>query len=638
MTTFVHRIWAPALAALTLALSACGGGGAPQATQAQTAAAPVLRVDGWTQPAYNTASVGTIKSRALDARPVAVRIVLPALAAEKTAIASGPGPQLIGLARDVAATRSAEATRSQWAWKPTAAGGAVAALSFTARDAKALRLGVSVEALPGSAVLRVYSQAHPSQVYQISGQEVLQRVQTNLDAGTPEAEARLWWTPDIAGEEATVEIELPAGTPVAAVRVAVPRLSHIFEDLSLPTAQEEALLAKINESASCHLDATCYDTYANQRNAMARMIYTRDGLTYLCTGTLLNDANASGTPYFLTANHCISTQASASSLITDWFYRAPTCNSRTLSTATTRRMGGAALLYASDSTDMTLLRLNDTPPPGAFFAGWDANAQGLGTSIVGLHHPRGDLLKATFGSISGQSSCASSGGTQFQCVGTTGNFHRVTWTQGTTEGGSSGSSIFKDGTHVVGTLYGGSSTCTAIGSPEFYGRFDVAYNAALKQWLGASSGGSGRSPVYRFYNSSTGAHFFTTNAAERDFVIQTYPQFAYENIAFYAYANPTAGQSTVFRFFNTGNGAHFYTINPLERDFVIQNYPVFKYEGPIWYAQTAAGNGAVPIYRFYRPKSGTHFYTINPLERDFVIQNYKDYQFEDVAYYAWTAQ
>ena len=67
MTTFVHRIWAPALAALTLALSACGGGGTPQATQAQTAAAPVLRVDGWTQPAYNTASVGSIKARALDA-------------------------------------------------------------------------------------------------------------------------------------------------------------------------------------------------------------------------------------------------------------------------------------------------------------------------------------------------------------------------------------------------------------------------------------------------------------------------------------------------------------------------------------------------------------------------------------------
>lgn len=634
MTTFVHRIWAPALAALTLALSACGGGGTPQATQAQTAAAPVLRVDGWTQPAYNTASVGSIKARALDARPVAARIVLPALAAEKTATASGPGPQLIGLARDVAATRSAEATRSQWAWKPTAAGGAVAALSFTARDAKALRLGVSVEALPGSAVLRVYSQAHPAQVYQISGQEVLQRVQTNLDAATPEAEARLWWTPDIAGEEATVEIELPAGTPVAAVRVAVPRLSHIFEDLSLPTAQEEALLAKINESASCHLDATCYDTYANQRNAVARMIYTRDGLTYLCTGTLLNDANASGTPYFLTANHCISTQASASSLITDWFYRSPSCNSRTLSTATTRRMGGAALLYASDSTDMTLLRLNDTPPPGAFFAGWDANAQGLGTSIVGLHHPRGDLLKATFGSISGQSSCASSGGTQFQCVGTTGNFHRVTWTQGTTEGGSSGSSIFKDGTHVVGTLYGGSSTCTAIGSPEFYGRFDVAYNAALKQWLGASSG---RSPVYRFYNAGTGAHFYILGARDRDYVIQNYPEFTYESLAFYAYKDASSNKDPVYRFYNATSKAHFYAGDEYTRDFVNERLPEFRYEGISWYAQRVPGSDVSPIFRFYNAKTGAHFYTISVAERDLVIRVNREFAYEGPVYYAWTS-
>ena len=39
-----------------------------------------------------------------------------------------------------------------------------------------------------------------------------------------------------------------------------------------------------------------------------------NGSGFACTGGLLADLPGSGTPYLLTANHCISTQAAASSL------------------------------------------------------------------------------------------------------------------------------------------------------------------------------------------------------------------------------------------------------------------------------------------------------------------------------------
>lgn len=623
-----------ALALGVAALAACGGGG--EAVTAATAPAPVLRVEGRAAPQADDLLISSVKSRSAALAPVPARVALGPLAQSKQ-LGDTTGPMLVGAGRDVIATGTRERTLQQLNWRAGEAGAQVAAISFTAEEAHGLRLGVRVGALPGSAMLRVYSQARPDTVFQISGQEVLQRIERNRNAGDHSDAGRTWWTPDIGSAEVTLEIELPAGVPAGALDIAVPRVSHIFAALEIP--QEQEVVSKINESDPCNLDATCYDAYANQRNAVARMLFVNDdGLTYACTGTLLSDASGSGTPYFLSANHCISSQTAASTLQTDWFYRSPACNSRTLSSATTKRYNGATLLYASSSTDTSFLRLNDAPPAGTFFAGWDASAgaAATGTPVVGLHHPQADLLKISFGSVVGQSSCTSAGGTQVTCSGTSGNFYRVGWSQGTTQGGSSGSALFSsDGRYVMGTLYAGNAVCGVTTSADFYGRFDVAYNTALKQWLGTASAGA-RRPIYRFYNATTGAHFFTPSAQERDYVIATYPAFAYEGVAFYAYDASAAGQDVVYRFYNTTTGAHFYTISAAERNYVQMTYPAFKYEGPAWSAQAAAGGSATGIFRFYKPSTGTHFYTISAAERDFVIATYKDYNYEGVAYYAWT--
>src|SRR5438034_1237355 len=46
-------------------------------------------------------------------------------------------------------------------------------------------------------------------------------------------------------------------------------------------------------------------------------------------------------------------------------------------------------------------------------------------------------------------------------------------------------------------------------------------------------------PLYRFYNTRTGAHFYTTSAEERDHVELTWPWFTYEGIGYYVYTSST---------------------------------------------------------------------------------------------------
>lgn len=638
MKKFSMVRWISAIFSAAALLVGCGGG-----TDDATPSATLLsKVDSRIQPVEAVQDVARVKSRSVTAAPSATVVSLDELAAEKTQSVDSVGPRLVGQGRNVESTKSLSAMGALWKWSKTPAGGLVAAVSFNAEGAYGLRLGVLVQQLPGSAVVRVYTQAVPGKVFEISGQEILQLIERNQAAGDRSDAARTWWTPDTGGSEATLEVELPPGIAANTLQISVPQLSHIFANLAVPS--EEEYQAQIQQNAkaigdadTCNLDATCYNDGASERNAVARMVFVKGASAYLCTGTLLNDGGSSGKPYFLSANHCISDQTVASTLQTDWFFRSSSCNSGALQSSSTKKVGGAKLLYASADTDTSFLLLNDTPPAGAVFAGWDASTVAAGISIIGLHHPRGDLLKLSFGAVVGQSTCTTISDTQFSCGGTSGNYYRVNWSQGTTEGGSSGSALFRNG-KVVGTLYGGSAVCTNKSSSDFYGRFDVAYNAALKNWLAAAVSGTGRTAVYRFYNSKTGAHFYTASAAERDFVIKTFPEFGYENVAFYAYPDANSGKDPVFRFYNATSGAHFYSGSVEERDYVITHFPEYRYEVVSWFAQKAEGNDSSPIYRFYNAKTRAHFYTISAAERDFVIQVHKDFQYEGPMYYAWTSQ
>lgn len=144
-------------------------------------------------------------------------------------------------------------------------------------------------------------------------------------------------------------------------------------------------------------------------------------------------------------------------------------------------------------------------------------------------------------------------------------------------------------------------------------------------------------PVWRFYNSATGAHFFTRSASERDNVIANLSppkgSFQYEGEAFKVANAPSPGLSPVHRFYNTQTGVHFYTISDTERTHITTNLPQFAYEGIAYYASKVNGGGMTPFYRFYLPGKGFHFYTASQQERDNITANLAAiYQYEGAGY------
>lgn len=480
-------------------LPSCGGVSSvsdPATGGAQTVRRAAGLVEAMMRSATQGNEVSPFKSRAGHTSPQPQRIALGMVDASKRLLADSATsdtatagvPKRIGFARDLPQTASAMSTAARLEWHTTASGGQIAAISFSSSGATGVRLGLVVSKLPVDAILRVYAQKSVT-AFEVSGRDIWVAVNRNIATDGNTEAARTYWTPAVDGEESTLEIELPAGTTSDAVVLSIPRLSHIFAS---PVADAKSETAKIGQSASCEVDVSCTSGYTRESNATARMTFVAtDGFSYLCTGTLLNDRNSTGTPYFLSANHCISAQSEASSLTTYWFYRSASCNSGTLSASTKTLAGGATLLYASSSTDTAFMRLNSLPPTGAMYAAWDPAAPALATAVVGIHNPGGDLQKISYGSIKVFNACTAINPLTegYSCSPSTqasGKFVSTQWSRGVTEAGSSGSGLFKtlgSSNYFVGQLYGGSSSCSNPTGTDSYGRFDVAYTAALSKWL-----------------------------------------------------------------------------------------------------------------------------------------------------------
>lgn len=140
--------------------------------------------------------------------------------------------------------------------------------------------------------------------------------------------------------------------------------------------------------------------------------------------------------------------------------------------------------------------------------------------------------------------------------------------------------------------------------------------------------------VFRFYNTVTRAHFYTTNEAEKNNVLLSAPYFSYDGAVFTASGTQTAGLSPVYRFFNRQTGVHFYTISEAEKNNVLTTLPQFQLEGPAYFASQVAGASLIPMYRFYLPSKGYHFYTASEEEKNQVMATLgQTYQYEGIGYY-----
>jgi hypothetical protein len=303
------------------------------------------------------------------------------------------------------------------------------------------------------------------------------------------------WTPYTEGPTQIIEIETMQRVAGAQMQV----LSIVHFEESLIQSGKPGAPAQTLAAGTCSPDVVCsagdsgIDTAISQlKKSVARMNFISGGSSYLCTGTLINSTSQQN--FLLTANHCISTQAEASSIQTRWFYESTTCGGgvAALNPGSDVVGGGAQLVFTNQFVDSTLLRLNLSPPGGARFAGWDSAEMSVNTTVVSLSHPTGDVMKYATGTMSvpGQTDGL------LRLRGYEQEMYGILFSRGVIEGGSSGSGIF---TLSAGQLVlrgvlssstldsaGNSMSCAHPGQNANYGRFSYFYPQVAALLAGGS--------------------------------------------------------------------------------------------------------------------------------------------------------
>ena len=251
-----------------------------------------------------------------------------------------------------------------------------------------------------------------------------------------------------------------------------------------------------DRSSSCHADANCTagNSWSNEKRSIAKVIIGE----YVCTGCLINNTKQDLTPYFLTANHCYFDEMGnpkpgrdPKTTVFNFGYLKSGCG--TGSTSTGNSLTGATLRAHDGWTDFALLELQTKPPANysVYYAGWFRSFSETGGTVVGLHHPAGDVMKISVGWIKDAISWWG---------GQTKTHWQAIFSIGTVQGGSSGSPLFMDHNHkIVGQLSGNHNTqcvpeddecfCESENKLGEYGRFDLSWSGngsketRLKDWL-----------------------------------------------------------------------------------------------------------------------------------------------------------
>lgn len=248
-------------------------------------------------------------------------------------------------------------------------------------------------------------------------------------------------------------------------------------------------------NADCIVNAACSTSSSvvnGAKEAVASILFASGASQYICTGGLIADSDtATIIPYFLTANHCISSSGEASSLET-YFDYTTTCSSPNCTQPynNTGNTVGSTIKATSSNTDFTLLQLSavpDSPNGNETYLGWSSTAI-ANTNNVQLYrisHPSGapqayseqrvDTSKGTCRTLP------------------RGNFIYSTDNLGGTEGGSSGSPVVNGSGQIVGQLYGAcgfnvNDSCDSASNATVDGAFAVTYSS-VSAFLNPGSGG-----------------------------------------------------------------------------------------------------------------------------------------------------
>ena len=369
-------------------------------------------------------------------------------------------------------------------WTTLANGDRIWRMAYFSEGAKSLNFLFDVFYLPEGAKLYVYNDAKDDLIRPFSHFN-----------NNPEEVLGTWF---VKGEKAWIEYYQPAHVTGNA-KITVGSVVHGYR-----TA--ETYQKALGDSGDCNHDVDCDITPASDPYGLdavkenvkkaAGMLLT--GGSSFCSGTLVNNTNNDGTPYFLTANHCGGGEGSWAFRF-NWRSPNPSCGTTANSTngSFNQTVSGSILRASSSQSDMELVEITDISffnnNPDVVWSGWNNSTIQTPNVNFGIHHPSGDIQK-----VCRDDNGATRTSQSFNGNANTQMWRIADWDLGVTEGGSSGSALFNETGHLIGMLSGGSAQCSGTndnGGFDVYGRFGVAWDfgsttsTRLKEWLDPSNSG-----------------------------------------------------------------------------------------------------------------------------------------------------
>lgn len=267
---------------------------------------------------------------------------------------------------------------------------------------------------------------------------------------------------DIIGNNAIIEYFEPADADFAG-EVVIGSVGKAYKDIFELTSE------------SAYIGVNCPEGKDLQdvKHSVCKITFRSDSGSYLCTGALMNNARNDEIPYFLTASHCISTSAEASTIVAYFNYERADCDGIALSSKT---LTGSVLLSNSPASDYSLLRLNNKPTASyqPYYAGWNAEDVTF-DHVSGVHHPEGltkklaidnDTITTNTATIRWQESISSPVASHWQ----------LNFDVGQTAGGSSGSPLFNKKKQIIGQLHGGDDV------QDLYGKLSYSWAHPLYKY------------------------------------------------------------------------------------------------------------------------------------------------------------